>query len=105
MSYSVDLWNSYNKLESQLESNLKGLKIFIYIFSEYYTAQQTFANELKRLSEYIKNNPITVFESLNEGISSFQTDLLNQHDYLTENLTNIKTEILSPLKDLKEKIS
>ena len=51
MNYSVDLWNSYNKLESQLESNLKGLKIFIYIFSEYYTAQQTFANELKRLTK------------------------------------------------------
>jgi hypothetical protein len=84
MSYSVDLWNSYSKLENQLESNLKGLKIFIYIFSEFYSSQLTFANELKRLSEYIQNNPITIFDSLNEGISSFQNDLLNQHDYLTE---------------------
>ena len=105
MSYSVDLWNSYSKLENQLESNLKGLKIFIYIFSEIYSSQLTFANELKRLSEYIKNNPITVFESLNEGILSFQNDLLNQHDYLIESLTNIKVEILDPLKELKEKIS
>ena len=105
MSYSVDLWNSYSKLENQLESNLKGLKIFIYIFSEIYSSQLTFANELKRLSEYIKNNQITVFESLNEGILSFQNDLLNQHDYLIESLTNIKVEILDPLKELKEKIS
>ena len=105
MSYSVDLWNSYSKLENQLESNLKGLKIFIYIFSEIYSSQLTFANELKRLSEYIKNNPITVFESLNEGILSFQNDLLNQHDYLIESLANIKAEILDPLKELKEKIS
>ena len=105
MSYSVDLWNSYSKLENQLESNLKGLKIFIYIFSEIYSSQLTFANELKRLSEYIKNNPITVFESLNEGILSFQNDLLNQHDYLIESLANIKVEILDPLKELKEKIS
>ena len=105
MSYSVDLWNSYSKLENQLESNLKGLKIFIYIFSEIYSSQLTFANELKRLSEYIKNNPITIFESLNEGILSFQNDLLNQHDYLIESLANIKVEILDPLKELKEKIS
>ena len=105
MSYSVDLWNSYSKLENQLESNLKGLKIFIYIFSEIYSSQLTFANELKRLSEYIKNNQITIFESLNEGILSFQNDLLNQHDYLTESLTNIKVEILDPLKELKEKIT
>ena len=105
MSYSVDLWNSYSKLENQLESNLKGLKIFIYIFSEIYSSQLTFANEFKRLSEYIKNNPITIFESLNEGILSFQNDLLNQHDYLIESLTNIKVEILDPLKELKEKIS
>ena len=105
MSYSVDLWNSYSKLENQLESNLKGLKIFIYIFSEIYSSQLSFANELKRLSEYIKNNQITVFESLNEGILSFQNDLLNQHDYLIESLTNIKVEILDPLKELKEKIS
>ena len=105
MSYSVDLWNSYSKLENQLESNLKGLKIFIYIFSEFYKSQLTFANELKSLSEYIKNNPITIFDSLKEGILSFQNDLLNQHDYLTESLTNIKLEILEPLKELKEKIA
>jgi len=105
MSYSVDLWNSYNKLEQQLESHLKGLKTFIYIFSEYYSCQQTFSKELKRLSDYLKNNSITTFESLNEGIISFQNDLLNQHDYLKENLTNIKEEIISPLKELKEKIT
>ena len=105
MSYSVDLWNSYNKLEQQLESHLKGLKTFIYIFSEYYSCQQTFSKDLKRLSDYLKNNSITTFESLNEGIISFQNDLLNQHDYLKENLTNIKEEIISPLKELKEKIT
>ena len=105
MSYSVDLWNCYNKLENQLESHLKGLKVFIYIFSEYYTSQLNFSNELKRLSDYIKNNPITTFESLNEGISAFQNDLLNQHDYFKEFLTNIKIEIIEPLKLIKDKIT
>ena len=105
MSYSVDLWNSYIKLEYQLESHLKGLKTFIYIFSEYYSSQLTFSNELKFLSDYIKDNPIKSFESLNEGISSFQNDLLNQHDYMKESLTNIKIEIIDPLKELKEKIT
>ena len=105
MSYSVDLWNCYNKLENQLESHLKGLKVFIYIFSEYYSSQLNFSNELKRLSDYIKNNPITTFESLNEGISAFQNDLLNQHDYFKECLTNIKIEIIEPLKLIKDKIT
>ena len=105
MSYSVDLWNSYGKLEYQLESHLKGLKTFIYIFSEYYSSQLTFSNELKFLSDYIMDNPINSFESLNEGISSFQNDLLNQHDYMKESLTNIKIEIIDPLKELKEKIT
>ena len=105
MSYSVDLWNCYNKLENQLESHLKGLKVFIYIFSEYYSSQLNFSNELKRLSDYIKNNPITSLESLNEGISSFQNDLLNQHDYFKEFLTNIKIEIIEPLKLIKDKIT
>ena len=105
MSYSVDLWNCYNKLENQLESHLKGLKVFIYVFSEYYSSQLTFSNELKRLSDYIKNNPITSLESLNEGISSFQNDLLNQHDYFKECLTNIKIEIIEPLKLIKDKIT
>ena len=105
MSYSVDLWNCYNKLENQLESHLKGLKVFIYIFSEYYSSQLNFSNELKRLSDYIKNNPITTFESLNEGISAFQNDLLSQHDYFKEFLTNIKIEIIEPLKLIKDKIT
>jgi uncharacterized protein YllA (UPF0747 family) len=87
-----------------LESHIKGLKTFIYIFSEYYSSQTYLANELKRLSEYITNNPITSFESLSEGISSFQTDLLNQYDYLMEFLNNMKIEIIDPMKLLKEKI-
>ena len=104
MSYSVDLWNSYNKVENQLESHIKGLKTFIYILSEYYSSQLSLANDLKRLSEYGINNPITSYESLSEGISSFQNDLLNQHDYLTEFLNNMKIEILEPLKLLKDKL-
>ena len=105
MSYSVDLWNNYNNLEAQLESHIKGLKNFIYVLSSYYSSQFTFSTELKRLSDYIKNNPITSFESLNEGINSFQTDLLNQCDYLTEFLNNMKLEIIEPLKELKERIN
>lgn len=105
MSYSVDLWNSYNKVEYQLESHIKGLKAFIYILSEYHSSQTSLANELKRLSEYTANNPITSFESLSEGINSFQNDLLNQYDYLTEFLNNMSIEILEPLKHLKEKLT
>ena len=37
MSYSVDLWSSYNKVEKRLEANFQGLKDFIKLFSEYYS--------------------------------------------------------------------
>ena len=104
MSYSIDLWNSYNKVEYQLESHIKGLKTFIYILSEYFSYQTSLENDLKRLSEYSINNPITSYESLSKGISSFQNDLLNQHYYLTEFLNNMKIEILEPLKLLKDKL-
>ena len=33
MSYSVDLWSSYNKVEKRLELNFKGLKEFIKIIN------------------------------------------------------------------------
>ena len=36
MNYSVELWNSYNKVENRLELHYNGLKDFIYMLSEYY---------------------------------------------------------------------
>ena len=48
MSYSVDLWSSYNKVEKRLELNFRGLKEFINLISEYYSVLTTFTTNLKK---------------------------------------------------------
>ena len=37
MNYSVELWNSYNKVENNLLFHLRGLKDFIYLIKEILT--------------------------------------------------------------------
>ena len=103
MSYSVDLWNLYETVEKRLESHIKGLNNFIYIINEYFASQNILANNLKRLYEF--NDVITTYPSLLEGISGFKGDLSNQYDYLTEFLSSMKDEIITPLKILKEKLT
>ena len=103
MSYSVDLWNLYETVEKRLDSHIKGLNNFIYIINEYFTSQNILANNLKRLYEF--NDNITSYPSLLEGISGFKRDLSNQYDYLSEFLSSMKDEIITPLKILKEKLS
>ena len=101
MSYSVDLWSSYNKVEKRLELNFHGLKEFISIMSEYYSILNTFTLSLKKIY-HLKCT--TSDESLQNGINGFKTDLLNQYLALTDYLNSIKDDIISPLISLKDKI-
>ena len=101
MSYSVDLWSSYNKVEKRLELNFHGLKEFIAIMSEYYSILNTFTLSLKKIY-HLKCT--TSDESLQNGINGFKTDLLNQYLALTDYLNSIKDDIISPLISLKDKI-
>ena len=101
MSYSVDLWSSYNKVEKRLELNFHGLKEFISIMSEYYSILNTFTLSLKKIY-HLKCT--TSDESLQNGINGFKTDLLNQVLALTDYLNSIKDDIISPLISLKDKI-
>ena len=101
MSYSVDLWSSYNKVEKRLELNFHGLKEFIAIMSEYYSILNTFTLSLKKIYQL---KCTTSDESLQNGINGFKTDLLNQYLALTDYLNSIKDDIISPLISLKDKI-
>ena len=101
MSYSVDLWSSYNKVEKRLELNFHGLKEFINILSEYYSVINTFATNLKKLYE-LKGT--TSNESLQKGINGFKTDIFNQYTALNDYLNSIKDDLITPLIVLKEKI-
>ena len=101
MSYSVDLWNSYNKVEKRLEFNFKGLKEFIKIISEYHSTLSSYATNLRKIydMECTSQN-----ESLQVGINSFKSDILNQFKSLNEFLTSIKEDIIKPLCLLRENI-
>jgi len=101
MSYSVDLWSSYNKVEKRLELNFHGLKEFISIMSEYYSILNTFTISLKKIYNL---KCTTSDESLQIGINGFKTDLLNQYLALTDYLNSIKDDIITPLISLKDKI-
>ena len=101
MSYSVDLWSSYNKVEKRLELNFRGLKEFIKIITEYYSVIDTFSINLKKIYE-LKCS--TSNESLQIGINGFKTDILNQHLALNDYLNSIKDDLITPLTILKDKI-
>lgn len=100
MSYSVDLWNSYNKAEKRLELNFKGLKEFIKLISEYHSTLLSYSINLKKIYdiECTSEN-----ESLQIGINGFKSDLLNQIKSLNEFLTSIKEDIIIPLSLLRDK--
>ena len=101
MSYSVDLWSSYNKVEKRLELNFHGLKEFINIISEYYSVIDTFAINLKRIYD-LKGT--TSNESLQKGINGFKKDIFNQYIALNDYLNSIKDDIITPLLSLKERL-
>ena len=101
MSYSVDLWSSYNKVEKRLELNFRGLKEFINLISEYHSVINTFTTNLKKIYDL---KCTSSNESLQKGISGFKTDILNQYLALNDYLNSIKDDIISPLLILKEQI-
>ena len=101
MSYSVDLWSSYNKVEKRLELNFKGLKEFIKIISEYHSAIYSYSSNLKKIYDIECK---TQNESLQIGIKGFKSDILNQIHSLNEFLTSIKDDIITPLIKLREDI-
>ncbi len=84
MSYSVDLWSSYNKVEKRLEYNFKGLKDFIKLLCEYHSTLLSYSTNLKKIYDIECK---TQNESLQVGIDGFKSDILNQFRSLNEFIT------------------
>ena len=103
MNYSVELWDSYNKVENRLELHYNGLKDFIYMLSEYYNTMNTLSTNIKNILE--NKRIITTNKSLLNGINAFKSDLKNQNTNLNEYLYLIKDELITPLKILQDKIN
>ena len=101
MNYSVELWNSYNKVENNLLFHLRGLKDFLYLIKEISKSFSSLLFNLKKLQEINLN--ITTNESLlSQGIENFKQNLLNNCSSLEQFITKINAEIIIPLNTFQE---
>ena len=100
MNYSVELWDSYNKVENNLLFHLRGLKDFIYLIKEISKSFSLFSLSIKKLQE-IKLN-ITTNESLSQGIDNFLQNLFYHYTSLEQFISKMNTEIISPLNAFQE---
>ena len=102
MNYSVELWDSYNKVENNLLFHLRGLKDFIYLIKEISKSFSLFSLSIKKLQE-IKLN-ITTNESLSQGIDNFLQNLFYHYTSLEQFISKMNTEIILPLNAFQETI-
>ena len=103
MSYSVDLWNSYSKVQNVFINNHKGLKNYINLLNENYYGYYQLIETLQKMSQ--DKSFITNFESIKEGVLCFKGDLINQINYLKELLTSLKEDIITPLTNLQNDLN
>ena len=102
MNYSVELWDSYNKVENNLLFHLRGLKDFIYMIKELNKSIKVFSDNLKKI--YDMNFNITTNESLSSGIENFKKLIFSHFNMLEKYNSTINTEIINPLNTLQESI-
>ena len=100
MNYSVELWDSYNKVENNLLFHLRGLKDFLYLIKEISKSFSSLLFNLKKLQEMNLN--ITTNESLSQGIDNFKQNLSCHCSSLEEFITKINSEIIIPLNTYQE---
>jgi tRNA nucleotidyltransferase/poly(A) polymerase len=100
MNYSVELWDSYNKVENNLLFHLRGLKDFIYMLKEINRSYKIFSENIKKIFDM--NLSITTNESLSVGIENFRNFLLFNHNFLEKYISSIISEAINPLNTLQE---
>ena len=103
MSYSVDLWNSFNLIGNSLLSNIKGLKNLTDIFNALYISCESFSSSLKDLYNNY-DYEISTHKSLYEVILFFKEDFINCYNYIFDFMLGIKNEILTPLEKTREEL-
>ena len=103
MSYSVDLWNSFDLIGNSLLSNIKGLKNLIDIFNALYISLESFSSSLKDLYNNY-DYEISSHKSLYEGILYFKEDFINCYNYIFDFMLGIKNEIITPLETTREEL-
>ena len=102
MSYSVDLWNSFDSIGNSLLSNINGMKNLTDIFNGLYLSLESFSSSLKDLYNY--DYEISSQKSLYEGILYFKEDFINCYNYIFDFMSCIKKEIITPLEITRENL-
>ena len=102
MSYSVDLWNSFDCIGNSLLSNINGMKNLTDIFNGLYLSLESFSSNLKDLYNY--DYEISSQKSLYEGILYFKEDFINCYNYIFDFMSCIKKEIITPLERTRENL-
>ena len=100
MSYSVELWNSFDKIGNLLLSNLSGAKNLINIFNNLNSSIEAFSDNIKDLYNNF-DFEISRHKSLYEGIQYFKEDFFNANNYLIDLTLGIKNEIIKPLGNIQ----
>ena len=100
MSYSVELWNSFDKIGNLFLSSLAGAKNLMDIFNILYTSLNSFSDNLKNLYNNYEYE-ITSHKTLYEAVLYFKEDFLNINNYLIDLTIGIKNEIIKPLNNLQ----
>ena len=100
MSYSVELWNSFDKIGNLFISSLAGAKNLMDIFNILYTSLNSFSDNLKNLYNNYEYE-ITSHKTLYEAVLYFKEDFLNINNYLIDLTIGIKNEIIKPLNNLQ----
>ena len=103
MSYSVDLWNSFDLIGNSLLSNIKGLKNLTDIFNALYISCESFSSSLIDLYNNY-DYEISTHKSLYEVILFFKEDFINCYNYIFDFMLGIKNEILTPLEKTREEL-
>ena len=98
MSYSVDLWNSFESIGNSLLYNIKGLKNLTDIFNALYISLESFSSSLKDLYNNY-DYEISSHKSVYEGILYFKEDFINCYNYIFDFMLGIKNEIINPLEN------
>ena len=100
MSYSVELWNSFDKIGNLFLSSLAGAKNLMDIFNILHTSLNSFSDNLKNLYNNYEYE-ITSHKTLYEAVLYFKEDFLNINNYLIDLTIGIKNEIIKPLNNLQ----
>ena len=103
MNYSVDLWNSFEKIGDLLLTNLKGAKNLIEIFSTLHESLQALSDTLNSLYNNYDFD-ITCHKSLYEAGQYFKEDFFNMNNYLVDFIIGIKNEIIKPLGNIQSEL-